>query len=252
MGLRAVLSVRPVASDGQEGGLPPGTRSVSVFLVNRRPPAPDETRDEAFAFQTQLEVASDAPLVPRPNLRSLESDDWDERVADLQYRDVCEYAVGHSVATEAVCAERPLPGGPDLLDSRGRGRAGGARPDHRGRAVDGRPGGLLADGADAKAKLGRFVDQYRAWIDRPAGRRCRSRRPGGRRRPRSCCDCAGIAADRIERGIALLADPQCLEAFRIANRAMATAAQAAHGRHATRRTRRRSRPSGGRSSLRSS
>ena len=86
-GLKAVLSVRPVASDGQEGGLPPGVRSVSVFLVNRRTPAPDVIRDEAFAFQTQLDVFCDAPLVPRPNLRCLESDDWDERVADLQYRD---------------------------------------------------------------------------------------------------------------------------------------------------------------------
>ena len=60
------------------------------------------TRDEAFAFQTQLEVASEAPVVPRPNLRSLGSSDWDERVGDLQYRDVCEFAVGHSVATDAV------------------------------------------------------------------------------------------------------------------------------------------------------
>ncbi len=104
-GLRLAISVRPVNSDGAEGGLPVGTRSVSVFLVNRRRPAPDETRDEAFAFQTQVEVASDEPLVPRPNLRSLGSSDWDERVGDLQYRDVCEFAVGHSVATEAVVEE---------------------------------------------------------------------------------------------------------------------------------------------------
>ncbi len=44
----------------------------------------------------------DQPLVPRPDLRSLDSNDWDERVADLQYRDAFEFAVGHSVATEAV------------------------------------------------------------------------------------------------------------------------------------------------------
>ncbi len=36
---------------------------------------------------------------------------------------------------------------------------------------------------------------------------------------------AGIAADRIERGIALLADPQCLDAFKTANRTMAKAAK---------------------------
>ncbi|MCY2987320.1 MAG: hypothetical protein NTY19_05570 [Planctomycetota bacterium] len=35
-GLRAVLSVRPVSSDGKAGAVPVGTRSVSVFVVNRR------------------------------------------------------------------------------------------------------------------------------------------------------------------------------------------------------------------------
>ena len=73
-----------------------------MFLVNRRTPKPDEIRDEAFAFQTQLEVNCDEGFLARPNLRSLVSDDWDERIADLQYRDECEYAVGHSIATEAV------------------------------------------------------------------------------------------------------------------------------------------------------
>ena len=62
-GLTVALSVRPVDSDGAEGGLPKGTRSVSVFLVNRRKPAPDETRDEAFAFQTQLEVRCEEGFV---------------------------------------------------------------------------------------------------------------------------------------------------------------------------------------------
>ena len=62
-GLKVALSVRPVASDGAEGGLPKGTRSVSVFLVNRRDPAPDEVRDEAFAFQAQLEVKCEESFV---------------------------------------------------------------------------------------------------------------------------------------------------------------------------------------------
>jgi len=99
------MSVRPVASDGADGGLPQGVRCVSVFLVNRRTPSPDETRDQAFVFQTQLGVGCDESFVPRPNLRSLESDDWDERIADVQYRDTCEFAVGHSVATEAVLVD---------------------------------------------------------------------------------------------------------------------------------------------------
>src|SRR5439155_24089465 len=40
---------------------------------------------------------------------------------------------------------------------------------------------------------------------------------------------AKVAAGRIEQGIALLNDPVCLEAFRIANRAMATAAKQRQG-----------------------
>src|SRR5262249_17369759 len=101
-GLKIALSVRPIQTDGKDGGIPKGTRSVSVFLINRRTPTPDETRDEAWAFQARLEVACDDGFVPRPNLRSLRSNDWDERVADLQYRDVCEFAVGHNVSTDAV------------------------------------------------------------------------------------------------------------------------------------------------------
>jgi hypothetical protein len=221
-GLRAVLSVRPVASDGKEGGLPPGVRSVSVFLVNRRTPAPDLVRDEAYAFQTQLDVFCDAPLVPRPNLRCLESDDWDERVADLQYRDAYEFAVGHSVAAEAVLAE---PGFcrevrtcwiPDAEVERV------APADIKGVELSMEALSLLADGADAKAKLGSFVDQYRAWIktQRSAAGGLTTRRKDA---AKALLDRADVAADRIEKGIALLDDKQCLDAFKIANRVMAAA-----------------------------
>ena len=47
-GLKVALSVRTVTSEGTEGGLPKGTRSVSVFLVNRRQPCPDENATRAL------------------------------------------------------------------------------------------------------------------------------------------------------------------------------------------------------------
>ena len=51
-----VLCVRPLALSGAAADLvPAGVRSVSVFLVNRRRPAGDDVRDEAFAFQASLE-----------------------------------------------------------------------------------------------------------------------------------------------------------------------------------------------------
>lgn len=39
-------------------------------------------------------MKSEAPFIPRHDLRGVESGDWDERLADLQYRDACEFAVG--------------------------------------------------------------------------------------------------------------------------------------------------------------
>lgn len=222
-GLKVALSVRGVPSDGDEGGLPTGTRSVSVFLVNRRPPLPDEIRDEAFVFQAQLEVSSDEGFVARPNLRSLESNDWDERIADLQYRDACEYAVGHSVATEAVLAD---------------GKCGTVRtcwvPEAQVERVA--PAELedvelsmdalaaLADGAAARAALGPMVTQYLAWIEDQ--RKHAPNSPAKRQETaRVLLDQARHAAKRIDAGIGLLADPHSLEAFRIANRAMAAAAR---------------------------
>lgn len=222
-GLVVAVSVQPVRSDGADGGLPVGVRCASVFLVNRRTPAPDETRDEAFAFQAQLEVRCNEGFVARPNLRSLQSDDWDEQVADLQYRDSCEYAVGHSIATEAISTdghcrtiltcwipesevERVAPA--DLQDVE--------------LSMDALA--LLADGAAAKAALGKLVTQYTAWI---AKQRAKLPTKPARRAEtaRLLLDRANVAASRIDHGIERLNDPQCLEAFRIANRAMATAAR---------------------------
>jgi hypothetical protein len=197
---------------------------VSVFLVNRRPPRPDERRDAAFAFQAQLDIHGDRPFVPRPDLRSLESDDWDERVADLQYRDAFEFAVGHSVATAAIVSdghacwtvrtcwipeaevERVAPSQIDGVEL----------------SMDAL--GLLTDAADAHTRLGALVTQYRAWIE--AQRSHIPAEPAKRRETaEELLHRATVAARRIEHGVQLLADPVVLEAFRLANRAMATAAR---------------------------
>ena len=222
-GLKIALSVRTVESDGADGNLPKNTRCTSVFLVNRRAPKPDEIRDEAFAFQTQLEAHCDEGFLARPNLRSLVSDDWDERIADLQYRDECEYAVGHSIATEAVLTdghchtvrtcwipesqvERVAPA--DLKDME--------------LSMDALA--LLSDGEAAKAALGNFVKQYSEWI--AVQRKTAPKSPARRAETaKELLNRAQVAAKRIGEGIDLLSDPQCLEAFRIANKAMALAAR---------------------------
>jgi len=227
-GLQVALSVRRVPGDGEDVGLPIGTRSVSVFLVNRRRPAADDVRDEAFAFQAELEVSSRETFVPRPNMRSLESNDWDERVADLQYRDAGEFAVGHSVATTA------------FLESDGscnRVRTCWVPAAEVERVAPADIGGVtvsmdglaqLADGNAAQAQLAGFVSQYREWIEAQ-----RKKLPSSPLRRFETAEellkRAHDAANRIEQGIALLSDPVCLEAFRIANRAMAAAARQRFG-----------------------
>ena len=70
-----VLSVRSIQmTEAFEGLVPKGTRSVALFLVNRRRPASDLRRDEGYIFQAALEVRTDVPLQPRPNLRGVETD----------------------------------------------------------------------------------------------------------------------------------------------------------------------------------
>ena len=102
-GLEIVTSVRAVRRPEELGGLPAGTRAVSVFLVNRRKPieGQEELKDTTFAFQASLTLEADRPFIPRPNPRGREEDDPDERIADLQYRDVMEHAVGHGTSTRA-------------------------------------------------------------------------------------------------------------------------------------------------------
>ena len=80
-------------------------QSVSVFLVNHRVTAPDETRDTAFAFQAQLTVAINEGFVARADIHAIDSNDPDLRIADLQFRDCFEFAVGHNISTDCTVVD---------------------------------------------------------------------------------------------------------------------------------------------------
>ncbi|MCA9177620.1 MAG: DISARM system helicase DrmA, partial [Planctomycetales bacterium] len=218
-GVELVWSIRGVPDSDLDGGLPKGTRSLSLFVVNRRKAAPDEVRDEGFIFQVELELSSDKSFVARPNLRSLESDDWDERVADLQYREAYEFAVGHSVATDCVVEDGQcrtvrtswLPTAE--VEKVAPSKIPGVTLEMESLA-------LLRDGADAQDQLGAFVTNYKTWIDQqqvalPSLSKHR------KETAEELLHRANIAANRIQAGIDLLADPECLDAFRLANKAMA-------------------------------
>jgi hypothetical protein len=224
--LLVIVSVRAVGDLVRKAGdrqlVPAGTRSVSVFLVNYRPPAPDVERDAAYLFQPELSLHAEEPFVPRPDLHGQNSDDKDEEIADLQYCDAVEYAVGHNVAAVAV------------KDAEGRYRE--VRTDWMPAADVEKviPRNLRPDvelGMEAlaaapsaqgvRAKVGPMLTAYSAWLKTQAERAPAD--PGRRKVAEELLTGARRAHDRIQAGLDALDDPQVLEAFRIANGAVATA-----------------------------
>ncbi|QEG00163.1 hypothetical protein Mal15_42320 [Stieleria maiorica] len=218
-GVELVWSLRTVPDHEIDGGLPKGTRSLSLFVVNRRKPMSDELQDEGSIFQVSLEVRSNVSFVARPNLHSLQSDDWDECVADVQYRNAFEFAVGHSVSTESVVenGECRVVRSCWLPTAEVEKVAPSKIP---GITLEMEALAILRDGADAQEQLGGFVTNYKTWIDK---QKASVSSLSARRQvtANELLHRANIAANRIQSGIDLLGDSKYLEAFRIANRAMA-------------------------------
>ena len=220
-GLQLEVVERLISAKDLEERVPQGTRSVSVFFVNRR--APDkEDPDLAYAFQAEIEVQGAQPFVPRPDLRGALAEEWDEQVADLHYSDTPEYATGHGISAaweiEGGTCQRLrtawIPSGEVEAT---------ATVDVTGIELSMEALGALQDGGDAEAALQPLVVQYRTWIE---ARRAEIAPLQGTRRETAeeLLRFAGVAAARIERGIAVLAsDADALDAFRVANRAVAQA-----------------------------
>ena len=215
-GLVLVVTVRPASADEH---LPGGTRVVSVFLVNRRPAAPDVKPDEAFIFQAELRLWSTIPFVARPDLRGSDSDDFDDQVAELQFRDVVEHAVGHNVSAigvvrSGVCTEvgtRWLPTA------------------EVEKVIPGEVAGLelrmeelakVPDAAALREKVQPLLSGYLGWQEKQPTTFEPERR---KKTAEDLLKRARKAHDRIEAGLRALEDPLALEAFRVANRAVARA-----------------------------
>jgi hypothetical protein len=75
-------------------------RVLTVMVVNRRSSVRRRYQDVTYAFQVRLAVRCEAGLHPRANMRGFGSKDIDEAIADLHYRDVCEYAVGVNTSAD--------------------------------------------------------------------------------------------------------------------------------------------------------
>ena len=101
-GLRLVWLSRPAPREALDEKLvPDGAHTVNVYLVNTRQPTTGAAKDQSTAFQAELTVTCGEGFVPRPSLSGLKSSDDDDRVADLQYCSVYEFAVGHNVSAVA-------------------------------------------------------------------------------------------------------------------------------------------------------
>ena len=228
-GLRLHMVERPLTGaalgrGGPPGGIPPGARAVSVFLVNDRA-APKDAKHAGSGdvFQAEIEVGCEAAFIGRPDPRWRRPRDWDAEVADLHYADTPEYATGHGVsadwetAADGACRRvrttwipraevekietAEIPGVELSMDALG----------------------AASSGAEAGPMLQPLVAAYREWIE--TGRLAiRDLAESRRATADQLLLQAEVAADRIERGIAILAaDKDALDAFRMANRAVAQA-----------------------------
>jgi hypothetical protein len=221
-GIQLYTVDRLISAEDLEGHIPHGTRSVSVFLVNRRLPAAsgDKEPDSTYAFQAEVELRSERPFVPRPDLRGTRPADWDEQMADLHYAETPEFATGHGISAEWEIVD----GACHLLRTAWIPSAEVEKTttvDTPGVELSMETLGALADGDAVAAALRPLVGQYREWIET---RRldAANLQIARRETAEQLLRLAGFAADRIDRGITLLTqDPDALDAFRVANRAVA-------------------------------
>ncbi len=221
-GLELVVSARPIDSADIDG-VKRELLAVSVFLVNARPHT-IRFRDVAFCFQARLQLYFAEGFERRDDRASYDSDEADERLADLHYRDVCSYAVGHNTSGDwaAPDDERPVttvftnPLPMQEVEKLG------ADIDIAG--VERAMAALAKAGEDVgslDAALSGLPAAYEAWareqVALVAGLEGKRRREVAEK----CLEDIATACRRIESGIARLkADPLSREAFGIMNRVM--------------------------------
>lgn len=201
--------------------------AVSVFLVNRRAEALRRYGDLAACFQARLQLNSDVGFEPKDDRASYDSDDFDQRLADLHYADVASYATGHNTSGDwgtensdhqvTTVFTNPMPH--QTVEKLGFNR--------QVPGVERSMEALAQAALDANA-LASVLEPlplaYAAW----AAERAKeiSSLDGAKRKEvaHQCLADIATAKDRIAKGInRLVRDPVSLEAFAIMNRTMAQA-----------------------------
>ena len=214
-GLALVIANRPIRSNR----FAEGTRSVSVFLVNYRACSMGAERDSSFIFQAGLTLHCPKGFIPRSDPRGSGSLDEDEAIANVQYRHDYEFAVGHNVSAVAeaqgtICSKIATTWFPTAEVPR---VTAASIPDVQlGMEA-------LADAKDAatiRQMVGPIVTAYESWI---IDQKQTPLDPESAKVAHILLQKADHARKRIAAGLVALDDPDVLEAFQIANRAIAKA-----------------------------
>ncbi len=220
-GLVLVWMSRPAPADALDRRLvPDGAHSVNVYLVNERQGIHGSEKDRSTAFQAGLTVRCTEGFAPRPSLSGLRSEEPDDRQADLQYRDVYEYAVGHNVSARS---ELDADGRCRVVHTAWIPRADVERVEPA--RLDGVMLGMetlgrLASFGEAHAALIGLAEQYEAWIEGQDDCRAELHYPERLATCHEMLKDARRAAGRIRQGIEALREPKAFRAFTLANRAM--------------------------------
>ncbi len=204
--------------------LPSGAqfKTVSIFLVNRRPPSSGESpeeRDPTYVFQPEIRVESDLPLPRRSIAQSTTSGDLDDQIAALHYADVPAYATGHGVSVDwevvnGQCHNVSTAWIPEAAVPHSR------TSSQKELVLSMNQLAKVRDGSEAASVLKPLVDEYRSWIDNQA--LAEDAEIDHSETAEHLLTNARHAAKRMERGIECLsADDDLLDAFRVANRAVA-------------------------------
>ncbi len=223
----SMLQLRGELRTTEIDGLPPGTRVLSLFLVNDRLPL-ERDRDLNFIFQVGLTLRYAGGFIARPNRRGDDADDDDQRVLALMFRNNFEWAVGHNTSVDMP---RPDPDGMvrELRTTQ--------LPQYevrlvRHETVKGIETEMRRlselDGVGLVRALSPLVEAYGAWIDKQ--RYTSLERTSFEQTRDSLMERAERARERMREGIELLAkDAEVRESFKLANLAMHAQALQADG-----------------------
>ena len=196
---------------------------VSLFLVNGIPPMDTKTSaDESSIFQVGFSVECLEGFVPR-EFKNLSQQEDDLR-NDLQYRDCCEWAVGHGISTIAHQQEN---GSVQRLETTWIPSAKVYRMKEN--SIDGvecsmRVLSNMKSASELAANMETLFATYQAWID-SSKNSASHMNPVRQETACSLMYKAEHAITRMKNGLRILeADQQAWTAFRLTNTVMADAA----------------------------